>query len=95
MGDTKAEEAALDAWYANADRIAGFLHSLNPHNWSLGMLRTMMRRHLDLTLTEAVDELTGNFARSVHDFDVVEHEILGMADTLTEGIIDQFPELFD
>src|SRR5262249_1374818 len=89
-GDAAALDAAETAWYANAQRIAAFLHDLNPGNWPLDMLQTMMRDHLDLTLTEAVDQLSGNFAQSVADFDRVQDEILGMADTLSNGIIAQF-----
>jgi len=99
LGDAKAGESqALQrdkrAWYANARQIAGFLHQLNPAHWPLTALRSMMRMHLNLTLTEAVDELTGKYARSVTDFDTVENEILGMADTLSNGIIAQFPGKF-
>ena len=54
----------------------------------------MMHMHLNLTLTEAVDQLSGKYVRSVKDFDVVENEILTMADTLSNGIIAQFPGKF-
>jgi hypothetical protein len=75
------------AWYRNANQIAAFLHGLNPKNWPLAALRSMMHMHLNLTLTEAVDQLSGKYTRSVKDFDVVENEILTMADTLSNGII--------
>jgi hypothetical protein len=81
-------------WYANANQIAGFLHRLNPRHWPLAALRTMMRDHLNLTLAEAVDELQGKYASSVAEFDAVENEILAMADTLSSGIIAQFPRTF-
>src|SRR5438477_8966350 len=61
-GDTQALAAAKAAWYANANDIAVFLHNLNPRQWPLDQLQMMMRQHLDLTLTEAVDQLRGNFA---------------------------------
>jgi hypothetical protein len=89
-GDTGALEAAKAAWYANAEQIAEFLHNLNPNQWPLDTLQIMMREHLDLTLTEAVDQLSGNYAQSVADFDNVETEILTMADTLSNGIITKF-----
>jgi hypothetical protein len=89
-GNTDALASAKAAWYANAQQIAAFLHSLNPGQWPLDALQMMMREHLDLTLTEAVDQLSGNFAQSVADFDNVEAEILTMADTLSNGIIAQF-----
>lgn len=93
-GDTTAFEQAKDDWYANARQIAVFLHDANPENWQLADLRSMMKTHLDLTLQEASDQLGGNYAASVADFDTVETEILGMADTLSSGIIAQFPKKF-
>ena len=93
-GDTAAFEQAKDDWYANARQIAAFLHQANPRNWPLADLRTMMKEHLDLTLREASDQLTGDFAASVADYDLVETEILQMADMLSSGIIQQFPNRF-
>jgi hypothetical protein len=93
-GDTAAFEKAKDAWYANARQIAAFLHDANPRNWPLADLRSMMKAHLDLTLQEASDQLGGHFVASVADYDAVETEILHMADTLSSGIIKQFPNKF-
>jgi hypothetical protein len=93
-GQTGVVQRAERAWYRNANQISAFLHGLNPKNWPLAALRSMMHMHLKLTLTEAVDQLTGKYARSVMDFDVVENEILSMADTLSNGIIAQCPGHF-
>lgn len=93
-GDTAAFEQAKADWYANAREIAAFLHDANPKNWPLADLRSMMKTHLDLTLQEASDQLGGDYASSVAGFDSVETEILEMADTLSSGIIAQFPKKF-
>jgi hypothetical protein len=93
-GDTSAFNTAKRAWYRNARKIAGFLPAANPRNWPLMDLRHMMHRHLDLTLTEAADQLGGHYAKSVADFGRVEAEILGMADMLSSEIIAQFPNRF-
>jgi len=93
-GNSTSVQRAERAWYRNANQIAAFLHGLNPKNWPLAALRSMMRMHLNLTLAEAVDQLSGKYARSVKEFDVVENEILAMADTLSNGIIAQFPGKF-
>jgi hypothetical protein len=85
-GDTQALQRDEAAWYANANEIAEFLHNLNPKKWPLADLRAMMKEHLDLTLTEAVDQLHGDYNKSVADFDAVEAEILQMADMLSSGI---------
>lgn len=93
-GDTAAFDEAKQKWYANAEQIAQFLHNANPRNWPLADLQSMMRMHLDLTLQEASHQLGGSYAASVVDYDAVETEILHMADTLSSGIIAQFPNKF-
>jgi len=57
-------------------------------------MQQMMKEHLDLTLAEAVAHLSGNYAGSVADYDKVHVQILGMADMLSLGIINQFPKQF-
>lgn len=93
-GDSAGVTAASTAWYANANEIAAFLHSANPRHWALADLKSMMKSHLDLTLKEALDRLGGHFAADVADYDQVHAEILEMADTLSAGIIAQFPKKF-
>jgi hypothetical protein len=93
-GDTTKLAADSAAWTRNANRIAAFLHGANPDNWPLADMRSMMHRHLHLTTLEAVAELSGDYTASVHAYDRVEREILGMADMLSTGIIRQFPGRF-
>jgi hypothetical protein len=93
-GDTAAEQQAIDDWYDNADQIAAYLHRLNPQNWSIKTLRSLLTTHLDLTLQEAVDRLGGRYGADVADYDNVHNEILQLADALSAGIIAQFPERF-
>jgi len=93
-GDTAAFGAAKDRWYANANQIADFLSSANPRFWPDATMREAMKEHLDQTLAEAVDELTGNYAASVNDYEAVHLHILAMADLLSSGIMHQFPARF-
>jgi hypothetical protein len=93
-GDTAGVQAASDKWYANADDIAAFLNKANPKAWPVDTLKMDMKMHLDQTLAEAVDHLKGNYAADVADYDVVHRHILAMADALSGGIINQFPEQF-
>ena len=93
-GDTAALAAAKDAWYANGREIADFLNAANPRNWPRATLRSMMRTHLDQTIQEAVAQLTGDYAASVRTYDEIEDHILTMADTLSSGIVAQFPRRF-
>jgi hypothetical protein len=57
-------------------------------------MRRMMRMHLDQTLSEAVNRLGGKYEADIRDYDEIHHHILRMADTLSAGIIKQFPRRF-
>ena len=93
-GDNAAIAKAKTAWYANGNQIADFLGKANPHNWPRKTMRSMMKEHLDVTLKEAVDELTGKYDASVRDYESIHRHILVMADGLSTGIIRQFPSRF-
>ena len=93
-GDQAQIATASAAWYANANQIADFLHAANPHAWPKTTMRAMMKTHLDQTLAEAQHRLQGNFAADVRDYDAVHRHILEMADTLSDGIMRQFPKRF-
>jgi hypothetical protein len=93
-GDTAAQQQALDAWYDNADQIARYLHRLNPQNWPINTLKSLLAKHLDLTLQEAVDRLNARYGEDVVDYDQVHAEILQIADALSDGIIAQFSDRF-
>jgi hypothetical protein len=73
---------------------ADFLHRANPRNWPKREMREMMRAHLDQTLREAVDRLGGKFEADIRDYEHIRRHILEMADTLSAGIIKQFPRRF-
>ena len=81
-------------WSANADQIADFLSGANPKNWSQADMRSMMHDHLNLTTKEAVARLHGDWAGDVAAYDAVHQQILHMADGLSMGIINQFPDKF-
>ena len=57
-------------------------------------MRAMMRKHLDDTLAEAVNQLQGNYAAGVADYDAIHQHILMMADTISDAIMQQFPRRF-
>lgn len=93
-GNTARVDSLNRKWGTNADDIAAFLNSANPTHWPAPTLKAAMHKHLDQTLTEATDQLKGNYAASVKDFDAIEMHILAMADILSDGIIGQFPQKF-
>jgi hypothetical protein len=93
-GDKAALTKAVAAWYANANEIAAFLSKANPQQWPLGMMKSMMKRHLALTTDEGVSRLQGRWAADVAAYDKVHEEILEMAAMLSSGIEHQFPNRF-
>jgi hypothetical protein len=92
-GDDAGVQSASDRWYVNADEIADLLAAANP-NLSQNEMRAKMRKHLDDTLAEAVNELQGNYAAGVQDYDSIHQHILLMSDTLSSAIMQQFPRRF-
>jgi hypothetical protein len=94
-GDSAAFDDANARWYDNANQIADFLSAANPRSWPDDVMRASMKTHLDQTLTEASDELTGDYAGSVAVYEEIHAHILDMADVLSSGIMQQFPKRFD
>lgn len=92
-GDSeKAADAEL-RWYENANRLTDFLGSINPF-WSNQEWREMLNDHLTMTKEEAVDILTQSYADSIDIFDNIERQALMMADEMTQGIVQQYPQYF-
>jgi hypothetical protein len=94
-GDAAALKKASAAFYANGNQIAGFLHKANPRNWPQGALQTMMRIHLNQVIGLAVDQLKGKYNAAIALYkSYINHLNVGMADMLSNGIINQFPSKF-
>lgn len=92
-GDKVALNKATRAWYANARDIADFLAHANP-NWSRHDMRLMMRTHITQTLAYAGSVLGGDFKAAIATFDEAQTHMGGMADMLSQGLIEQFPDKF-
>jgi hypothetical protein len=92
--DAKLVQDASARWYANSDQIADFLAAANPGNWPRQTMRSEMRHHLDRTLQEAQARIKGDWAADIAAYDTVHQHILGMADVLSSGIVQQFPKKF-
>jgi hypothetical protein len=93
-GDPAQLDQAKAAFYANGNQIADFLTSANPRNWPSDATHNMMKTHLDQVVTMGSDELTHHYAESVGVWNAYRDHILGMADTLSDGIVKQFPNRF-
>jgi hypothetical protein len=93
-GNTTAFAIDKASWYDNANQIADFLSAANPRFWPDDVMRAFMKEHLDQTLAEAEDELSGNYTASVNDYEAIHLHILALADLLSSGIMHQFPNRF-
>ena len=92
--DTAKVQDASKRWLANADDIASFLSGANPKNWTDADMKQMMHDHLNFTTEEVTAHLKGDWASDITAYDKVHEEILRMADMLSAGIINQFPNQF-
>jgi hypothetical protein len=90
-GDNDALEAAVANWYENAREIGRFLAKANP---ALKDAPRMMKTHITQTIAYASDQLRGDYAKSIENYDEAEHHMLMLADELSAGIIKQFPGRF-
>lgn len=94
VGDNAALDKALEDWYGNAQDIADFLAKANPDNWPQATVRDMMKGHIDMTVGYASDILGAKSQDAVKKYDEAEEHMIHLADTLTLGIIAQFPDKF-
>jgi hypothetical protein len=93
-GDNAKVASENKRWRDNATDIAKFLHGANPKHWPEATLQSAMFMHLDQTLDEATHELKGDYAGSMKDYDRAMDHMLMVADTLSDGIVAQFPAKF-
>jgi hypothetical protein len=80
-------------WHVNANDLATFLSGANP-NWPKATVLSMLNQHLALTTQEATARLHGRWSEDASAFDRIFNQILMMADTLSDGIVKQFPARF-
>lgn len=93
LGNSLAAAQYEKQWYENADDIASFLSQLNPF-WPEQEWRRMLQAHLAMTTQQAAEYIKGDYKGSVPTFDRIEKEALEMADRMTMGIKQQFPDHF-
>ncbi|HTD82198.1 MAG TPA: hypothetical protein VK648_00240 [Gemmatimonadaceae bacterium] len=93
-GDNAKVTSENKRWHDNATALAKFLHGANPGQWPEATLQSALFKHLDQTLSEASNQLKGNYAVSIKDYDQAMDHMLMVADILTKGIEAQFPAKF-
>ena len=92
-GDNNAAAETERIWYENARDIAVFLAGINPY-WSRQEWEEMLFEHLALVKNEAVYMLTGDFQKGIDLYEDMERNAMRMADVMTDGIVNQFPDRF-
>lgn len=91
--DEKLAKELNDKWYKNADEMAVAFSSINPF-YPREQVRQMLYRHLQLTTDEVSARLKKDFTADIKAYDMVQKEILDMANFFSNGIVRQFPNLF-
>ncbi|MGH3439760.1 MAG: hypothetical protein ACRDRN_25320, partial [Sciscionella sp.] len=93
-GDSAAATKDFNKILANGVQIGKFLEAANPKNWPAPAVENMFTVHNKQTETYALDIFKGNYKQSITDFETALNHMLSMADTLSAGIIAQFPNKF-
>ena len=92
-GDKTKLAADQKKWSDNGKQIADFLAAANP-NWDKAMLEQMLQKHLDLTTGEVTNRLAKNWTADIKSYDDGHDHMLMFSDTLSDGIVKQFPAKF-
>lgn len=91
--NTSQVDADSARWNQNADDIAAFLADANP-NFEESVIRDALYMHLAMTNDEVVARVNGNYTADIEAYDEIYDQILVLSDTLSDGIVQQFPERF-
>jgi hypothetical protein len=92
-GDKNKFAEADKKWVANADDIAAFLSSANP-NWPKKDAADLLHLHLQLIREFVTARIGKNYTEELKKLDEYFTEGMLIADTLSEGVIKQFPDKF-
>lgn len=74
--------------------MANFFSSINPY-YSREKLCDMLYDHLELTSDEVDARLKKDYKADINAFDKVQREVLNMSQYFVDGIVRQFPNLFN
>lgn len=89
--DTAELEANLDA---NIVAIAEFLASLDPSNWPKSLVLGALTDHVKNTLLEINARVAKDWTADIDAYDSARKSVKTIADTMSCGIVDKFPEKF-
>ncbi|WHZ00085.1 glycosyltransferase [Peribacillus simplex] len=80
-------------WYRNADDIAAFLSGANPYLKNED-LKNLLYMHLKLVTKDLSASLAKNWDERIVSIDEGVTHIILMADTISAGVVKQFPDKF-
>ena len=92
-GNEKLAQELNTKWYKNADDMAEAFSSINPY-YPKEEVRQMLYDHLRLTTNEVSARLQKKYVEDIRAYDMVQKEVLKMAEFFVNGIVKQFPNLF-
>ncbi len=89
----EAKSAAMEKMTKNANDIAAFLSSANP-NWPKDALVSALAAHGGFHMAQ-IDQINAkDFSAEAKTWEAMKNQVNGIADTLTDGIVKQFPQKF-
>jgi hypothetical protein len=89
-GNSAKLKEAEQRWVTNANELAGVLFSANP-NWSLTTTQPLFNDALSMTALQTKARLDRDYNLDVETFDRILERSLTVADSMSDGIIKQFP----
>jgi hypothetical protein len=92
--DTKKFAREDKRWDENAEDIARFLSKANEF-WPEDQVLDLLTLHLELTKKDTTLRLKEDWAKEARVYEDIFNEILTLADTLSAGIVQQFPSKFE
>lgn len=93
-GDEDNFKKLNDAWYKNADEIVAFLSAANP-KFDSKELKEALYMHLKFVTDQVTARLKKDWEADIQAHDLGKDHMIKFADTLTKGIMKQFPDKFN
>jgi len=91
--DSAAQDTARKAMFDNADQIATFLSTANPH-LPIEALRGMLLAHGGHHVVQIQQLENNEYAQEVQTWDAMKNHMYGIADAMTFALAKQFPDRF-
>lgn len=78
----------------SVEAVADLFSSANPRNWPRSATEPILKEHITQTIAYSVDLLKADYRQAISDYDKADQHMAMLADTLSKGIIAQFPHRF-